>query len=396
MVIGKRKLLLIDDDRLVRQSMSAYLEDSGFEVIEYDDGKAALENLQDHQPDLVLSDIRLSGAEDFNILERVREIDPEMGVIIISGSGILSDAVEALRAGASDFLTKPIADMEVLVHSIDKILERQDLLIENRRYRKRLEQANQELENNLRTLEKDQRAGRIVQQRLLPVRPFIRNGYVANYKVFPSLYLSGDFLDYAYFGDRYLAFYLTDVAGHGASSAFVTIWLKYQVMRSVRENSFFTSPESFEEGCNWLLKEINASLKHGRFESHLTCFIGVIDTYENQLRYSIGGHLPLPMIVTRKGARYLEGKGKPLGIFTNPNWEVYSAEFPDHSSLVMLTDGILETIQGDSLIEKEQKLLSLVSGSRGNIDSVVSALRLNKGDYVPDDISILTISRGVH
>ncbi|GAA6166517.1 SpoIIE family protein phosphatase [Sessilibacter corallicola] len=396
MVISKRKLLLIDDDQLVRQSIRAYLEDSGFEVFESDDGARGLELFQEIKPDVVLSDLRMPGIDGLNVLQEIHKINSEIGVIVISGAGLMNDAVEALRHGASDFLIKPIVDMEVLVHAINRTLERQDLLLENKRYRERLEQANLELKENLLTLEKDQHSGRLVQQRLLPLSPFLRNGYTATHRLFPSLYLSGDFIDYAYLGDRYLAFYLTDVAGHGASSAFVTIWLKHQVTRMVRENGFFSDPETFEQGTDWMLQEINGGLKQGRFQTHLTCLIGVIDTHEHQLRYSVAGHLPLPVLVNNGKAEFLHGKGKPVGIFPNPNWEVFSCHFPPDSSLIVLSDGIFETMNESSLIDKEAKLLELLSLSNGTMESVATVLGLHKEMDIPDDISVLSITQGKH
>ncbi len=394
MAIGKRKLLLIDDDRLVRESISAYLEDSGFEVLECDEGPKGLALFQSEQPDLVLSDLRMPGMDGLNVLKEIHKLDEEAPVIVISGAGVMGDVVEALRLGASDFLIKPVVDMEVLVHSITKTLERQDLLLENRRYRDKLEIANRELRDNLRVLERDQRAGRLVQERLLPISPFSRAGYTARHKIIPSLYLSGDFIDYAYLGNRYIAFYLTDVAGHGASSAFVTVWLKHLVTRMVRDNNFFSDESTFTEGTNWLLKEINGGLMGGRFENHLTALLGVIDTETHEMRYSVAGHLPLPIMKNAQGACYIEGKGKPVGLFDNTDWPVYSCQFEPGSHLFVLSDGVFEVMGDLSVIEKESRLLEIIASSSGTLEDFINHLGVQEGRDLPDDISVLTISRG--
>lgn len=394
MAIGKRKLLLIDDDRLVRESISAYLEDSGFDVVECDEGPKGLVLFDSEQPDLVLSDLRMPGMDGLNVLKEIHKIDEEAPVIVISGAGVMSDVVDALRLGASDFLIKPIVDMEVLVHSITRTLERQDLLLENRRYREKLEVANRELRDNLRILERDQRAGRLVQERLLPISPFARNGYVVSHKIIPSLFLSGDFIDYAFLGNRYIAFYLTDVAGHGASSAFVTVWLKHLVTRMVRDNNFFADESTFSEGTNWLLKEINGGLKGGRFDNHLTGLMGVIDTESGEMRYSVAGHLPLPIMKNQHGAEFLAGKGKPVGLFDQADWPVYSCTLSPGSSLFVLSDGVFEVIEDMSVIDKEAHLLELVARSDGTLDSFVDQLAMQEGRDLPDDISVLTITRG--
>ncbi|GLS26656.1 response regulator [Marinibactrum halimedae] len=392
---GQRKLLLIDDDTLVRESLAAYLEDSGFYVIEADDGAKGLALFEKTSPDLVLSDLRMPGMDGLNVLQEIHKRDSEIPVIVISGAGVMGDVVEALRLGASDYLIKPIVDMEVLVHSIDKTLERHDLLLENQRYREKLEKANRNLRDHLRVLERDQRAGRLVQERLLPMSPMHRLQYTAAQQIIPSLYLSGDFIDYAFLSERYLAFYLTDVAGHGASSAFVTVWLKHLVTRMVRDNGFFSDESTFEEGPGWMMREINGALRGGHFETHLTCFIGVVDTHTHQMRYAVGGHLPLPVLKTETEVRYLEGKGKPVGIFGNVEWQVFSAEFSPKSTLVVFSDGVLDTLAPSSLIEKERALLNVVGETDGSIESLSRVLGLEESSVanMPDDVSILTIAR---
>jgi serine phosphatase RsbU (regulator of sigma subunit) len=84
----------------------------------------------------------------------------------------MSDAVEALRLGAADYLIKPLEDLAVLEHSVRRALDRARLLLENQRYRDKLEAANRELEASLHLLQEDQNAGRQVQMNMLPESPW--------------------------------------------------------------------------------------------------------------------------------------------------------------------------------------------------------------------------------
>lgn len=392
MKIQSRKLLIIDDDNLVRQSLVAYLEDSGYDISQAVDGTQGLAMLGSVNPDLVLTDLRMQGMDGLTVLKEVTQREPDIPVIVISGVGVMGDVVEALRLGASDYLTKPIVDMEVLVHSIERALERRDLLAQNRKVQDELERTNRELQENLRTLERDHRAGRMIQERMLPSGPMSRDGYRINHQVVPSLFLSGDFVDYAFLGERYLAFYLTDVSGHGASSAFVTVWLKHMVTRMVRENGFFSDETTFAEGPNWMLQQINSALLSARLNHHFTCFLGVIDTQTDDMRYVVGGHLPMPILLTENGAKYLSGKGKPVGIFQNPDWTVYQATLPPDSQVVAFSDGVLEILPGDGLEEKETALLRLVEENGSRLSSISEALGLKSLVDVPDDIAMLTIA----
>lgn len=390
-----RKLLVIDDDTIVRESIAAYLEDSGFEVHEAGEGYCGLENFHQNLPELVICDLKMPGLDGLQVLKAIHEYSREIPVIVISGAGVMSDVVEALRLGASDYLIKPVVDMEVLVHSVKKSLERVDLLKQNRRYREELENANRDLKEHVRVLERDQKAGRKVQTNLLPPTPLTFGGYTVAHHIVPSLYLSGDFIDYTYLSNRFLPFYLSDVSGHGASSAFVTIWLKHLVTHMVRDEFLFCDETSFNDGPNMLLKALNTELRETNLNSHLTCFTGVIDTETNIMRYAVGGHLPMPVFMAQGHAPvYLPGKGKPVGIFADAQWDVYELELPPRFSLIGFSDGVLEILPPSDLSEKEEYLLELLSKEEGSLKSVCSALALSGLKEAPDDIAILTVGKG--
>lgn len=396
---GERKLLIIDDDAIVRQNMAAYLEDSGYIVEEAVDGRDGLERFRSGGADIILCDLMMPGIGGLEVLRNIHEISPETPVVVISGVGVMDDVVEALRLGASDYLIKPIVDMEVLEHAIRLGLERSDLLAENSRYREELEQKNAELSRNLQIIERDQKAGREVQERLLPPSPMSRGGYTVSRYIHPSLHLSGDYVDYAYFHDRYLGVYLTDVSGHGAASAFVTIWLKYLVRHLMRDRRVFTNSKRetiFEMGPDLLFQNINRELIATRLNNHLTSFQGTIDSKLHKMSYAVGGHHPMPVLVTPEGTHFLKGKGKPLGIFSDAEWEVYELDLPDKFALVICSDGVLEIMPGDSIQEREALLLSKLSkfANRVTIEAVCESLALEERAEVPDDIAILLVTRG--
>ncbi|WP_353114829.1 EAL domain-containing protein [Nitratidesulfovibrio sp.] len=144
------RILTIDDDVNVRSNLVAYLEDSGFDVIEAENGRRGLEAFAEHAPDLVLVDLRMPVMGGMEVLERLREDAPEVPVIVVSGVGVLEEAVEALRHGAWDYVTKPVTDMRVLEHAVNKALERARLLEERKRYREHLELEVQERTRELR------------------------------------------------------------------------------------------------------------------------------------------------------------------------------------------------------------------------------------------------------
>ena len=160
------KILAIDDEPVIRDSIAAYLEDSGFKVLQAGDGQQGLTLFREKTPDLVLLDLRMPEMDGLAFLEALRQEESDTPVIVVSGTGMLQDAIEALRAGAHDFVTKPILDMAVLEHAIQNALERARLRQENNRYRQHLEEEiarrtadlterTQELEKSNRKLQKE-------------------------------------------------------------------------------------------------------------------------------------------------------------------------------------------------------------------------------------------------
>lgn len=149
-----KKILVIDDEEYIRDSVIGFLEDFGFEVVDAENGKIGLEMFDSRQPDLVLCDLRMPEMDGLEVLASVRRKNSKIPIIIVSGAGNIADTVEALRLGAWDYIIKPIQDMNVLYHAVQKALERAELIREKYRYEKDLETVNIQLRMSLETLEK--------------------------------------------------------------------------------------------------------------------------------------------------------------------------------------------------------------------------------------------------
>ncbi|MGD2090233.1 MAG: response regulator [Candidatus Aminicenantes bacterium] len=133
-------VLTVEDDLSTRKTISLYLISKGFRVMEAKDGRLGLDLFRQENIGLVLLDLRIPEIDGLEVLETVAGESPETPVIIISGTGEISDVVQALRLGAWDYVLKPIHDMSVLMHSIQKVLERARLLQQNQRYQEQLEE----------------------------------------------------------------------------------------------------------------------------------------------------------------------------------------------------------------------------------------------------------------
>lgn len=382
------KILVIDDEPAVRESIVAYLDDAGFEVIEADDGVSGIEIIKSDPPDIVLCDLRMPSVDGLHVLEAVTDLNSEIPVIVISGAGVMSDVVKALRLGASDYFIKPILNMEVLEYSVNNALEKSQLRKQNRQYRDKLELS-------VKELKEDQKAGRSVQLKMFPESPKTYQSIEFAHHVIPSLFLSGDFVDYYRIDDNLLGFYLADVSGHGSSSAFVTILLKNFVDRLRRryrngQDQVIISPAH-------TLSRINEELISLKLGKHLAIFCGVIDLAEFRLSYSGGAHLPAPLLVNNGSgnvchAEILHGQGLPVGIFPNAKFDEYECQLSDKFHLQVFSDGVLEIIEKGTIEEKEQFLLENAEKGNHTIESLMQTLELEKHSDLPDDIALLVIS----
>lgn len=278
--------------------------------------------------------------------------------------------------------------------AIYRAVERRDLIARNLRSRKRLQHAVRDLEENLSILQADQIAGRQVQQALLPRSPVHPGPYYAALKVLPSLYLSGDFVNYQSALDRYLLFYLTDVSGHGAASAFVTVMVKQMMNRIVSKHVRTADVDALNQAPKGFLNRINKLLIESQMEKHLAMFAGSLDMQHNRLRFSVGAQIPHPILIVDGQASYLKSKGKPVGIFPNAEWKVEEIPLPKKFVLIAFSDGILEVLPQKSLKKKEQFLLDALAECEGDIETVLPLLGLKDTSSLPDDIAILMIARG--
>jgi DNA-binding NtrC family response regulator len=128
------RILVVEDKSSLRQMLRATLEGAGYEVETAAEGKAALRALQERRYLLVITDLRLPGADGMKVLRQARESDPDLPVLMMTGYGSVELAVEAMKEGAVDFLTKPV-DMDHLLLLIGRVVDQRRLQFENLLFR---------------------------------------------------------------------------------------------------------------------------------------------------------------------------------------------------------------------------------------------------------------------
>src|SRR5262249_37240024 len=136
--MAKSRILVIDDEAAIRDSLRMTLEYEGYEFVGAATGQEGLAMVERESPDLVLVDVKMPGMDGLEVLDRVRAMNEALPVVVISGHGTISTAVEATKKGAFDFIEKPFASERVLV-SLRNALDQGRLRDENRSLKRAVE-----------------------------------------------------------------------------------------------------------------------------------------------------------------------------------------------------------------------------------------------------------------
>jgi ActR/RegA family two-component response regulator len=229
----KGPVILVDDDDIGLQNLKADFKAVGQQSLTTADNQSIAAICTDPLSQLVVVRAKNTPIDSPQQIDAVRKLCADYLVVVALDEADLHRATEFFRLGAADVLTAGESAKELKL-----TLARVDNLAETRRradqYSTELEKTNVELQESLRLLKQDQLAGLEVQKSLMPESPLAFGDYEISHSITPSLYLSGDFVGYNFVLDRYLLFYFADVSGHGASSAFVTVLLRFMIGRVIR------------------------------------------------------------------------------------------------------------------------------------------------------------------
>jgi len=135
------KILVIEDEAAIRRVLVKILseENETYQVEEAEDGLAGVEKIKNDDYDLILCDIKMPKMDGVEVLEAVKKIKPEIPMVMISGHGDLDTAVNTMRLGAFDYISKP-PDLNRLLNTVRNALDRKELVVENKFLKKKVSQ----------------------------------------------------------------------------------------------------------------------------------------------------------------------------------------------------------------------------------------------------------------
>jgi len=321
-------ILVVDDEKAIRLLLTEVLTKDGHQVESAADGDAALEKLLPTDFDLVITDLHMRDVDGISVLRAAKNKNPHTEVLILTGHGTVSSAVEAMRLGAYEYLTKPI-DMQEFRLKVRQALERRAMRIE-------IESQRREIQKQQEMIARDLKLAEQVQRSLVP-RSFSDANVEVAVRYMPMIGVGGDFSDVYYENKRQVTLTLVDVTGHGITAALLVNRIASEIRRLVREQ---LSPRTVLHHVNDLILESFAGT--GMF---LTMFNCKLDLSRRTLTYAGSAH-PACVIWRHRKQRFenLESQNPIVG-FEHASEERFSetvTAVEPGDKLIMYTDGIVE------------------------------------------------------
>ena len=349
-----RKILIVDDQADVLEALRLLLKGKGYAAETALSPEQALTAAGAGSHDVVMIDMNYardttSGAEGLALLDTLRARRPDIPVIVMTAWSTIDLAVDAMRRGASDFITKPWENDRVL-----EILERQigrshELSIAQR-----------------------------VQRRLLPPPQISVPGIACECVFRPAGEIGGDLCDVFATGERSSALLLGDVSGKGTAAALLMANLQATIRGA---NDLAGSPAELISRANRMFFESTTA------EHYATLFFGAYDAEHRRLRYVNCGH-PAPVLIRADGEiKRLEATGMVLGAFAKAEFEERELALGEGDRLVLFSDGVSEAREDedDRWVVECLRMLSR-AGSRIMAESLAMAAAIST-----DDVTVLDV-----
>jgi len=246
--IGKKLIMLVDDDPIFRRITSGYLSAQGYEVMEAENGLDGLKKLRMSEPDLVLCDLSMPVLDGIEFVEEVSLEYPSLPLIVVSATDEMSDVAKALRYGIKDFLAKPIGNHDHLGCAIESTLEdTTNHIADNRDFSSQWFRVDgggdipeeQELHWHLDFLRNNPNAARGLLHALLPENDTSQGAWKCSYRLLQSTDSMPLVFDYAWLMNGQFAFYLVDSSnGDGCvASTLLVRALFHDYLRNLRNFS---------------------------------------------------------------------------------------------------------------------------------------------------------------
>jgi len=372
------KILVIDDDSVIRLLIKKALQNQGHEVVLATNGQEGIEQAQHLQPAMIICDWIMPIVDGLEVCRQVRanlSLSTTFFILLTARGGV-ADRIQGLDTGADDFLSKPI--------NIGELQARV-------RAGLRLQQLSQDLQSQKQLLEAELAEAATYMRSLLP-KP-LRGCVSIDARFIPSRQLGGDCFDYFWLDPDYLVMYLLDVSGHGLGAALPSsLILNILRLQSLPDVNFYQPHD--------VLRALNESFQMSQQnDKYFTIWYGVYNQTKRQLTYASAGHPPAILrSQTSEGlieVDRLKTPNFPIGMLTEATFVSDRHTIPKNSTLYIFSDGVYDISQPDhqswGLNEFTDTLVELETTI--NLDEILTTIQKMSGiETYDDDLSLLRVN----
>ena len=404
----KARILIVDDDPLLLTVLARVLERAGYrQVWTAVDAPNAQAILLEQHIDVGIADLGLPIMDGLALMQWAQKEHPETLWIILTGTGTFETAVQAVRLGAFDFLTKPLLANDSLVVTVRNALIQKRLVEEQDRLNAELVRRNIELDHKVdeiedamqvlseqaETISQDLARAELVQRALLPLStpPLGPFAFDALYRL--SHKVGGDLYDVLAADDQHIVFYVADAAGHGLSAAFLAVLFKLRLRLRDEHTEHLLAPAT-------ILQEVNKALHRecaapGLF---ITAALCLLNTSTGELNIASGGHPPLLLRRRTGDIEMVFHTGPALGLSPDAQYAVVTKVLHPGDSLLAYTDGVTDPGPNSSELSRQElcRLLNTPAVLRQDLLRLILRTVTDRhgGTGNEDDITLVLLTAG--
>ncbi len=373
-------ILIADDDNNILLLLSKVLGSYEHELTLANDGKEAIKHLEEKRFDLIISDLQMPEVNGIDVLKAGKSKTPSTEVLILTGHGSIKSAVDAMKLGAFEYLTKPV-DVEELRLKVDQALKHKELKAKIKQQQKQLDEYHEMIQRDLKLAEQ-------VQQSLVPL-PINTSQIDIGIKHLPMIGVGGDFADIYYDGEQFIYITMIDITGHGITAALLVNRICSEIRSLVRDE--FEPNEILYNLNNFVIDIFHRT---GMF---LTMFTSKLDLNSNTFTYAGSSH-PALILWKQNAEKFqkLSSQNMIIGFEKQSveNFSQDSVQLDSGDRLFFYTDGIIEAENETREQFGIKRLLYIIDklkhkSSQEIADTVVAYMQDQKFTQVRDDIFII-------
>ncbi len=373
-------ILITDDDNSILLLLSKVLGTNDHELTLANDGKEAIKQIEQKRFDLIITDLQMPEVNGIDVLQAGKKKNPETEILILTGHASVKTAVNAMKLGAYEYLTKPV-DVEELRLKVAQALKHRELKIEIERQQRKIDEYNEMIQRDLKLAEQ-------VQQSLVPL-PISNSKIDIGLKHLPMIGVGGDFADIYYDGEQFVYITMIDITGHGITAALLVNRICSEIRSLVRDE--FEPNEILYNLNNFVIDIFHRT---GMF---LTMFTSKLDLNANTFTYAGSSH-PALILWKQHEQKFqkLSSQNMIIG-FEKQSVESFTQDTVQLDSgdrLFFYTDGIIEAENESREQFGIKRLLAIIDkvkekSSQEIADTVVAYMQEQQFTQVRDDIFII-------